>query len=187
MLSRDEEEKRLLDTGSRTVSVEDDLFQSDFDAMSLSPSHYSPSSSPRTAAVPSCSSNAKVQLSPRRDYKSLSAGFSENFAGVGHSNSAQSDRSIKGTDRDGFPTMSSSLSSTSNRSTGSSGKVSLTGSPSSFKSAWSAPLKSTPPSPTNTKTLRQRTRSPEEPDEDRDLRYAIELSLAEARSRGQNI
>lgn len=183
MLSRDEEEKRLLNTDLPTVAAEDDPFQDDFDAVSM----YSPKYSPPTRAGPPSLSNAKVQVSPRRNYGSLEAGLTGSPVGVGRSLSAHSSSSAKGVGQDGFPSMSSSASSTSS---GSTSKASVVGSPSSFRSAWSAPLKNTPPSPTSTSVRRQRTRSPEEKletSEDRDLRYAIELSLAEARSRGQDV
>ena len=176
MLSRDEEERR-------------------------DPSSGNPSTPPFfTQSRPlSSSSNVKVQTSPRAKREALSAGISGSSGSpeMGRSVSAGSDLS----DEREFPTVSESVSSrgSSINSIGTPVKSQqLSGSP---PSAWSTPLKMSskpgtaspkratatiPISPSTSTSASRRGGWEDRPDmygesqEDRDLKLAIELSLAEA-------
>jgi hypothetical protein len=230
MLSRQEEEERQL-----RMAREEGVFEGDFDdlrgtstssqsqlSIPLS-SHASSSSStchshgrqyPRIAHS---SSNEKVQVSPPFVPEPMEAGTSISplrslITGPGTPCNAITTRSTSSSSLEDFPTISSSLSSTSS-TRGMSAQHSVSSSPDRPRSAWSTPLKSIPPSPSpspsaphsrittpvvamslltadiarnrETSTVEQHLLDPEEMDDD--LRLAIELSLVEARSRGEEV
>jgi len=185
-------------------------------------------SQPRT--LPS-GSNQKIQVSPRMRPEPMEAGFSTSPLGGSlssvdiHSRIAVPDTS----DPDHFPPVSRTPSSTGASDASTPGSPlttwrSVSGSPESFRSAWSTQWRerysssgpsppngfhtSSPPNPpsrvlangpslltaafvrenvTNGESIRQVPVREELEGEDADLRFAIELSLAEARSRGDAI
>ncbi|TFK81181.1 hypothetical protein K466DRAFT_502600 [Polyporus arcularius HHB13444] len=157
-------------------------------------------------AAPS-SSNHKVQVSPRAHPEPMEAGSSTSASPL-PSRSANSSVGIVSTstyDPEQFPAVSRTPSSAS----GSSVRDSAPGSPQSVRSAWSTPLRSLhssgAPSPSRVGGIVSPSQSPSRSmsgalgsarraappvsyaEEDEDLRFAIELSLAEARSRGENV
>ncbi|RPD53649.1 hypothetical protein L226DRAFT_459056 [Lentinus tigrinus ALCF2SS1-7] len=165
--------------------------------------------SSRATPAPSLS-NHKVQVSPRAHPEPMEAGFST-------SSSPQPSRSASSSigvvpsafDSSHFPAVSRTPSSTS--ASGSSARDSAPGSPQSVRSAWSTPLRSLhsseapSPSPSRMGGALSPSQSPARSlsgviagpaprappvsyaEEDEDLRFAIELSLAEARSRGEDV
>jgi hypothetical protein len=153
--------------------------------------HSAPSSLVPTRSRPL--SDAQIQVSPRFEAESITAGLS---CRVGRSIASAANNSAN----DGFPAMSSSVSSVSSASR-------LAQRPNSIRSAWRTPMKSSPPSSSATSSLKASGVDPglgkrgnmmpieprpldekkRETDEDRDLRRAIELSLAEARIRGEDV
>lgn len=178
MLSRDEEEPRAPTTESSPT----------------------PPSFTRSRPVPS-SSNAKVQTSPRAKLEAWSAGVS------GSPGSPEMTRSMSTgsdlSDEKEFPVMSESVSSRGSGISGVPTPVKLQRSGGSPPNAWNTPLKTSPKpgiaSPKRVATTATVSMSPsasfsapgrtglgyrptahEESQEDRDLRLAIELSLAEA-------
>ncbi|KIP06773.1 hypothetical protein PHLGIDRAFT_447695 [Phlebiopsis gigantea 11061_1 CR5-6] len=214
MLSRDEEERRRLaaeQNGHNEVLLGE--FDEDVDTPVISrPSFLDASSSNaasfasrsglRPAVVPS-SSNAKVQVSPRPRPEPMEAGFAAGSPlSLSSSFSSSGSRAISRTnsqtplpdDAAHFPSMSSTPT-----------HQSASGSPRSVRSAWSTPLRSArssegPSAGGSAAGSPTVARSPgvsllsakiaaaavaEEDDED--LRYALELSLAEARSRGEDV
>lgn len=158
-------------------------------------------------AAPS-SSNHKVQVSPRAHPEPMEAGSSTSASPL-PSRSASSSVGIVSTstyDPEQFPAVSRTPSSAS----GSSVRDSAPGSPQSVRSAWSTtPLRSLhssgAPSPSRVGGTASPSQSPSRSvsgalgsarraappvsyaEEDEDLRFAIELSLAEARSRGEDV
>ena len=162
------------------------------------------------ASVPPSSSNHKVQVSPRVLPEPMEAGLSTSSSPL-PSRSASSSNGVvppMAFDPGHFPAVSRTPSSTS--ASGSSVRDSAPGSPQSVRSAWSTPLRSLhssqAPSPSPPKmggaaspsqsparslsgVLGSARRAPpvSYAEEDEDLRFAIELSLAEARSRGENV
>ncbi|KAG6369461.1 WD40-repeat-containing domain protein [Boletus reticuloceps] len=159
-------------------------------------------------------SNEKVQVSPPSVPEPIEAGTSISpltslAIGTNAQPSPMATRSTSSSSLDHFPAISSSLSSTSSSRRGTSG------SPEQPRSAWSIPLKSVSPSPGSSSPrsrvvtpVMTRTRSsnmsllsadiarhkeasgvevPDADEMDDDLRLAIELSLAEARSKGESV
>ncbi|KAI0702768.1 hypothetical protein C8Q76DRAFT_755783 [Earliella scabrosa] len=169
-------------------------------------------------AVRASSSNHKVQVSPRAQPEPMEAGSSFSTSPL-PSRSASSSASAgalpplpQTSDPDQFPAVAAAMSRTPSSASGSSVRGSAPGSPQSFRSAWSTPLRSlqsssgapspsrivggaTPPSESPSRSVAgvsgRRGAVPvsraQEDDEDEDLRFAIELSLAEARSRGEDV
>ena len=154
-------------------------------------------------------SNEKVQVSPPFVPEPMEAGTSISplrslAVGPSTSPSPMTTRSTSSSSLDHFPAIGSSVSSTSSLKRGTST------SPEQLRSAWSTPLKSLPPSP-GPSSPRSRVPTPThtsntslltagmaqhreasqvtvpDTDMDDDLRLAIELSLAEARSRGEAV
>ncbi|KAF8834663.1 hypothetical protein BDN67DRAFT_914521 [Paxillus ammoniavirescens] len=161
------------------------------------------------------SSNEKVHVSPPFVPEPMEAGTSISplrslALGPGTPCNAITMRSTSSSSLEDFPVISSSLSSTSS-SRGMSAQPSVASSPDRPRSAWNTPLKSIPPSPgpsvphsriatpvvamslltadiarnRETSKVEQDLPDPEEMDDD--LRLAIELSLVEARSRGEEV
>ncbi|KAI0705975.1 hypothetical protein C8T65DRAFT_577409 [Cerioporus squamosus] len=155
------------------------------------------------------SSNHKVQVSPRAHPEPMEAGSSTSPSPL-PSRSASSSVGVvppSTYDPDHFPAVSRTPSSAS----GSSVRSSTPGSPQSFRSAWSTPLRSlhsseapspsrmggpgpTSPSQSPSRSVsgglgsaRRAAPPVSYAEEDEDLRFAIELSLAEARSRGEDV
>ena len=176
MLSRDEEERR--DPTSENLAT--------------------PPSFTQSYPVPS-SSNAKVRTSPRTKIEAWSAGVagSPGSPEMARSVSAGSDLS----DEKEFPAMGESVSSHGSGIGGTTTPIKPQRSTGSSPNAWNTPLKSScgpgttspkrvtatvsmspsPPSSTHRRAERgYRSTANEESQEDRDLKLAIELSLAEA-------
>ena len=162
---------------------------------------------PRT--VPS-SSNHKVQVSPRVRPEPTEAGFSASpLASRSVSSSAGLPPPVL--DASHFPIVAASRTSSGSAASDSSARSSAAGTPQSARSAWSTPLRSLHssgvPSPSRVggggaSPSRSPTqlsgavagvpRRPPAPvdvddEDDEDLKFAIELSLAEARSRGEDV
>ena len=211
MLSREEEEARQ----QHTV-VEEGVFEGDFDDLPNTSTSSRSRSNPSTpiwshqlnrrqyprVALPI--SNEKVQVSPPFVPEPMEAGTSISplrslTIGPSTSPGPMTTRSTSSSSLDHFPSISSSLSSTSSSRRGTSA------SPEQPRSAWSTPLKSVSPSPgpssphsrvvTPTCSSNMLLSSVDEASQaavlgeemDEDLRLAIELSLAEARSRGEDV
>lgn len=235
MLSRDEEEARS--TGQFSVSVEEDVFENDFDDVSTRAINVPNSSSLHSASDSTCNSgrspprtsppesNHKVQVSPRFRPEPMEAVASS-------SSSVLMDiPTILSLSPDHFPPISPTTSNPGTPETSWASR-SVSGSPEVSRSAWSSPRRSAPPSgvpsPGSMSPLTYRTGSTrgvsggvgrsassasslpsidlvghpnrmninvnagdlsaalgDEMDED--IRFAIELSLIEARSRGENV
>ena len=170
---------------------------------------YGGRSLPRT--VPS-SSNHKVQVSPRMRPEPTEAGFSASpLASRSVSSSAGLPPPVL--DASHFPIVAASRTSSGSAASDSSARSSAAGTPQSARSAWSTPLRSLHssgvPSPSRVggggaSPSRSPTqlsgavagvpRRPPAPtpvnvddEDDEDLKFAIELSLAEARSRGEDV
>lgn len=223
MLSREEEEAR-----QRRTIVDEGVFEGDFDDLPGTPTTSWSRSTPSTPLSPRSSSshhsngrqhlrisppisNDKVQVSPRFVPEPMEAGASISplrslTIGPSTQLSPMTIRSTSSSSLAHFPTISTSLSSTSSSKRGTSA------SPKQPRSVWSTPLKSLSPFP-GPSSPRSRVVTPvmarsnisllsadiarhskasqlEAPDSqemDDDLRFAIELSLAEARSRGERV
>ncbi|KAF8555174.1 WD40 repeat-like protein [Imleria badia] len=220
MLSREEEEARQ----QRTV-VDEGVFEGDFDDLPGTPTSSRSRSTPSTPLSPFCSSstqhsngcqyprvsipisNEKVQVSPRFVPELMEAGTSISplrslAIGPSAQPSSMTTRSTSSSSLDHFPSISSSLSSTSSSRRGTSA------SPEQPRSAWSTPLKSVSPSPPRSRVVTPvmaRSRSvnmsllsadiarhkeasqvkvADTEEMDDELRLVIELSLAEARGKG---
>ena len=217
MLSREEEEARR-----QRMVVDEGVFEGDFDDLPgtpmSSPSRSTPSTPlspphhPNGRQYPRVSipiSNEKVQVSPRFVPEPMEAGTSISpLRPLAIEPSVQpspmTTRSTSSSSLDHFPSISSSLSSTSSSRRGTSS------SPEQPRSAWSTPLKSVSPLPgpssprsrvvtpvmarsrsANMSLLsadiarhKEASKVPETEEMDDDLRLAIELSLAEAQSKG---
>ena len=153
-------------------------------------------------------SHQKVQMSPRLQPEPMEAGFSTSPLPTSVSGSAN--RPPPASDSDQFPAVAVSRTPSSASASGSSASFrgSSPSSPRSARSAWSTPLRSLhsseAPSPSRVMGVQSAAQSPtrslsglitstriSDPasytEEDADLRFAIELSLAEARSRGEDI
>ncbi|TFK47122.1 hypothetical protein OE88DRAFT_1666411 [Heliocybe sulcata] len=240
MLSREEEEQRLLSSASQSpmqlpVIEDEGVFQVDFDDLTpgtassrvdvpraparRTPQSTSPPSTyfnvngrslPRTSPSPS---NHKVQVSPRFRAEPQEAGPSITPLNIGKGSLPRPVRipSIS----DDFPGISPTPSSTGTSLPSVPGSISKTtslGSLDSRRNAWATPLSRSVsssdamPSPGSSPgvarvpssgqsllsadiarhgTIRQSP--PAEYDEDAELKFAIELSLAEARSRGDDM
>ena len=171
-------------------------------------------------AVRASSSNHKVQVSPRAQPEPMEAGSSFSTSLLPSRSASSSASASAGalpplpqtSDPDQFPAVAAAMSRTPSSASGSSVRGSAPGSPQSFRSAWSTPLRSLQPSsgaPSPSRIVGGATPPSESPsrsaggvsgrrgvapvsraqeeDEDEDLRFAIELSLAEARSRGEDV
>ncbi|KAH7882706.1 WD40-repeat-containing domain protein [Phlebopus sp. FC_14] len=157
-------------------------------------------------------SNEKVQISPPFIPEPMEAGTSISpLQSTTFQSSTLSGavalRNNAPASHDDFPAMSSSFSSTSSTRGGRTLSQSTSSSPDQPHSAWSTPMRSVPPSPSLMSPIARASSSralfltpntecnrevenreklsglPEEMDDD--LKFAIELSLAEARSRGE--
>lgn len=166
---------------------------------------------PRT---PSSSSNHKIQVSPRFQPEPMEAGPSVTPLNIGGGSLPLPVRGPPITDEGHFPSISPSPSS-AGTSIPSSIRRSVSGSPESRRNAWATPISrslssSGAASPVSSPRVVARQPGPsglaadlarygtsngsvrsspplEELDEDEELRFAIELSLAEARSRGEDV
>ncbi|KIJ64306.1 hypothetical protein HYDPIDRAFT_90798 [Hydnomerulius pinastri MD-312] len=137
--------------------------------------------------------------------------------GSGGQSGAMAVRSTSSSSPVHFPAISSSLSSTPSSRGGMSTHHSVSSSPDQPRSAWSTPMRSVPPSPgpssprsrvstpvvarpsssnmsmltadiaRNKEGLKKEESLPDLEEMDDDLKFAIELSLAEARSRGEEV
>ncbi len=148
------------------------------------------------------SSNHKIQVSPRARPEPTEAGFR-----MSPLPSSSSGVPPQTSDLDHFPVVPVSRTPSSASASGSSSSVrgSAPGSPQSTRSAWSTPLRtlhpSGVPSPSRVGSVASPSQSPSRSvagaawrppssshaEEDEELRFAIELSLAEARSRGADV
>lgn len=177
-----------------------------------SPNHHSNGHQYSRVLIPI--SNEKVQVSPRFIPEPMEAGTSISplrppSIGPSVQPSPMTTRSTSSSSLDHFPSLSSSLSSSSSSNRGTSGSLDRP------RSAWSTPLKSISPSPgpssprsrvvtpvmarsrsSNVSLLSadiarhrelSRVEALDVQEMDSDLKMAIELSLAEARSKGDNV
>lgn len=217
MLSRDQEEQRRLaelqaeheevllgefDEDVRTPMTHRPSFF-DTPPPSVTPPRYG--LTPSAPYTPSSGSSSKIQISPRTRPEPMEAGFAASSP-LSLSSSLSSSRGVSRTpshapsphDADHFPSMGSTPT-----------RASVASSPQSVRSAWSTPLRSARSSegpssprvgPTSVASSPVAPRSPgvsllsakfaaalTEAEEDADLRFALELSLAEARSRGEEV
>ncbi|EKM52752.1 uncharacterized protein PHACADRAFT_261356 [Phanerochaete carnosa HHB-10118-sp] len=217
MLSRDEEERRRLEQMQDEFEVFGGEFDEDVQTPITSPSSFldAPSASSINrygfadcAQLMSSSSMAKIQISPRQRPEPMEAGFacsplSRSTSGS-LSGSMSSSRSISRTSSQrpspDDPRQFPSISSTPTRR-------SISGSSGSYRSAWSTPLRATHPegplSPHGGSSVASLLSVPHAPnvsllsekvaavmvpkEEDEELRFVLELSLAEARSRGEDV
>lgn len=217
MLSRDEEERRRLEQLQNEFEVFGGEFDEDVQTPVMSPPAFLGASSANSAnhygflnrphVIPS-SSTAKVQVSPRHRPEPLEAGFtvsplSRSTSGS-LSSSVSSSRGISRTnsqlpspgDSQQFPSISSTPT-----------RRSVSGSPASYRSAWSTPLRAThsegPSSSRGGDSVASSPSASRGPgvsllsekfaaamavrEEDEDLKFALQLSLVEARSRGEDV
>jgi len=205
MLSWDEEESCHLGMNLPTIPVGDELPHGSLDAASSSGS----GSSPRQPFPLPQLQQGELSQSAKAVIEPIAIGYSGGSHRLERSSSLQSMTPTVIAEYNSFPAISSSFPAM-HHARSSINEVSGPESPVSVKSAWSAPLHSSPSSPGSTghlsKTSRaviQRSRPQHEElirnglrssddgkvetQEERDLRYAIELSLAEARSLGEDI
>jgi hypothetical protein len=218
MLSRDEEEGRQLAELQNEFEVFGGEFDEDVRTPIVSPSSFIASSTSwnpeqrRTSGVcytPS-SSIEKIQISPRHRPEPMEAGFSTSPISRSTSGSLSSSMSSPSSlsrmssqappdDPAHFPSISSTPT-----------RRSVSGSPESFRSAWSTPLRSSrssegPSSPSSRAggSIAGSPTVPRSPgvsllsqkfaaalavaNEEEELKFALELSLAEARSRGEDV
>lgn len=158
--------------------------------------------------VPPTFSNEKIRVSPPYRSEPMEAGWGDT------SHSSSPSQSPPSSDDTHFPPMSASASpptpltkiasnasrlsisrENSNDSQGSgsgpSGQVSVSGSPQfgrSTMSAWASPLRHSPvPVVSSVRPGRSNSGGVREEDMDEELRFALALSLAEARSRGEDV
>jgi hypothetical protein len=204
MLSRDEEESRRLRKDPSVTAVEDELFQGDFDVTSGNGSGTSlPQPSNVWPRQEQLLQSSKVEIVEREPMT-----IASNSRRLERTSSLQSIGSSIVAGDDSFPAISSSVPAMSHTRPGSIDKASVSGSPTSVKSAWSVPMNRPPSFPRSSvypsevsRVIAQELRREHMPrplcgaseisgggkietQEDRDIRYAIELSLAEARSLG---
>ncbi|KAI0753659.1 WD40-repeat-containing domain protein [Fomes fomentarius] len=152
------------------------------------------------------SSNHKIQVSPRARPEPMEAGFRMSPL-PSRSVSSSSGVPPQTSDLDHFPVVPVSRTPSSTSASGSSSSVrgSAPGSPQSIRSAWNTPLRtlhpSGVPSPSRVGSAASPSQSPSRSvagaawrpppssstEDDEELRFAIELSLAEARSRGADV
>ncbi|KII90181.1 hypothetical protein PLICRDRAFT_159580 [Plicaturopsis crispa FD-325 SS-3] len=219
MLSRDDEERRRMNSGPSFPSSSgsgpgegDDMFEDDFDdayaststhARSSADSRRSSMSQSTDRSLPRVSpsiSNLKVQVSPRFRPEPTEAGFSISplNASAGPSSGVMIPPSS-----DAFPRVSPTQSPATSVPNGSwVRKPSLPSSPESMRSAWGTARRSAASSETHSPVSGsplmsrgtwgasghdQNNMLPEDEELDEDLRFAIQLSLAEARSRGEDV
>lgn len=217
MLSRDEEERRRLEQLQNEFEVFGGEFDEDVQTPIMSPSSFldAPSASstnrygfPDRAQFMPSPSMAKIQISPRQRPEPMEAGFagsplSRSTSGS-LSSSMSSSRGISRTssqlpppdDPQQFPSIGSTPT-----------RRSISDSPGSYRSAWSTPLRAThpevPSSPHGRGSVASSPGVPRIPDvsllsekfttamatreEDEELKFVLELSLAEARSRGEDV
>ncbi len=229
MLSRDEEEARRRQT---VFNLDDGVFSGSFDedlqtpvatpagfieSYPATPSHNHRFNGRSNLHIPlsQSPSSSRIQISPRPRPEPMEAGGSPSFGPRSFSSSSSLSSPRTGSDNgqppsiedpSQFPSMSSTPTHRSS------------GSPESYRSAWSTPLRTTrsegPSSPRGMHSLASSPNvrdtgmsllaarfahaslnNPVNPftmetpavDEDEELRFAIELSLAEARSRGGDV
>ncbi|GJE93007.1 F-box protein [Phanerochaete sordida] len=216
MLSRDEEERRRLEQNRDEFEVFGGDFDEDVQTPITSPPSFLDTASsstnrygfPNRAQFAPSSSMAKIQISPRVRPEPTEAGFScsplSRSVSGSLSSSISSSRGLSRTSSQapsrGDPTQFPAMAATPTRR-------SISGSPASARSAWSTPLRAAhsegPSSPRASASVAGSPAAPRAPgvsllsekfaeamavrEEDEDLRYALELSLAEARSRGEGV